>query len=105
MLHKLPAEVAGILANNRLIGQKTITEKAQTDSSVIGSGSVIGWNIKVLDAQVKGIDQEAKQRIMRMLIDTWTTRVNNDSAEAEPAGLGDSVIAATVAKAKASVGI
>ena len=105
LLNKLPAEVAGILANNELVGQKKITEKAQTDSSVIGPDSVIDWNIKVLDAQVKGIDQEAKQKIMRMLIDTWTTRVNNDSAEAEPAGLGDSVIAATVARAKASVGI
>lgn len=105
LLHKLPAEVEGILANNELVGQKKITEKAQTDSSVIGPDSVIDWNIKVLDAQVKGIDQEAKQKIMRMLIDTWTTRVNNDSAEAEPAGLGDSVIASAVATAKASAGI
>lgn len=105
LLNKLPAEVAGIIANNELINQKKITEKAQTDSSVIGPDSVIDWNIKVLDAQVKGIDQEAKQKIMRMLIDTWTTRVNNDSAEAEPAGLGDSVIASAVATAKASAGI
>lgn len=105
LLHKLPAEVAGILANNELTNQKKITEKAQTDSSVIGPGSVIDWNVKVLDAQVKGIDQEAKQKIMRMLIDTWTTRVNNDSAEAEPAGLGDSVIKSAVATAKASAGI
>lgn len=105
LIHKLPAEVAGILANNELVNQKKITEKAQTDSSVIGPDSVIDWNIKVLDAQVKGIDQEAKQKIMRMLIDTWTTRVNNDSAEAEPAGLGDSVIASAVATAKASAGI
>lgn len=105
LLNKLPAEVAGIEANNELINQKKITEKAQTDSSVIGPDSVIDWNIKVLDAQVKGIDQEAKQKIMRMIIDTWTTRVNNDSAEAEPAGLGDSVIASAVATAKASAGI
>ena len=105
LIHKLPAEVAGILANNELVNQKKITEKAQTDSSVIGPDSVIDWNIKVLDAQVKGIDQEAKQKIMRMLIDTWTTRVNNDSAEAEPAGLGDSVIKSAVATAKASAGI
>ena len=105
LLNKLPAEVAGILANNELVNQKKITEKAQTDSSVIGPDSVIDWNIKVLDAQVKGIDQEAKQKIMRMLIDTWTTRVNNDSAEAEPAGLGDSVIKSAVATAKASAGI
>lgn len=105
LLHKLPAEVEGIIVNNELVGQKKITEKAQTDSSVIGPDSVIDWNIKVLDAQVKGIDQEAKQKIMRMLIDTWTTRVNNDSAEAEPAGLGDSVIKSAVATAKASAGI
>ena len=103
--NRLPAEVAGILANNLLTNQKTITEKAQTDGSVIGDESVIDWNRQVLEAQVKGIDQDAKQKIMRMLIDTWTTRMNNDSAETEQAGLGDSVIAATVAAAKASVGI
>lgn len=103
--NRLPAEVAGILANTLLTNQKTITEKAQTDGSVIGNESVIDWNRQVLEAQVKGIDQDAKQKIMRMLIDTWTTRMNNDSAQTEPAGLGDSVIAATVAAAKASVGI
>lgn len=105
LLNKLPAEVAGILANNALIAQKEITEKAQTDASVIGPDSVIDWNIKVLEAQVKGIDQEAKQKIMNLLLSTWTTRMNNDAAEPEPAGLGDSVIKATVAAAKASAGI
>lgn len=105
LANRLPAEVEGIKANTKLSEQKVITEKAQTDGSVIKEGSVIGWNIQVLEAQVKGIDQDAKQKIMRMLIDTWTTRMNNDSAETEPAGLGDSVIAATVQAAKDSVGI
>lgn len=103
--NRLPAEVAGVLASTELTEQKVVTEKAQTDGTVIQDGSVIGWNIQVLEAQVKGIDQDAKQKIMRMLIDTWTTRMNNDSAEAEPAGLGDSVIAAAVQSAKESVGI
>lgn len=100
-----PIELEALMANKELIKQKIITERAQTDASVIGPDSVIDWNIKVLEAQVKGIDQEAKQKIMNLLLSTWTTRMNNDAAEPEPAGLGDSVIKATVAAAKASAGI
>ena len=100
-----PIELEALMANKELIEQKIITERAQTDASVIGPDSVIDWNIKVLEAQVKGIDQEAKQKIMNLLLSTWTTRMNNDAAEPEPAGLGDSVIKATVAAAKASAGI
>ena len=100
-----PIELEALMANKELIKQKIITERAQTDASVIGPDSVIDWNIKVLEAQVKGIDQEAKQKIMNLLLSTWTTRMNNDAAEPEPAGLGDSVIKSTVAAAKASAGI
>lgn len=70
LLNKLPAEVEGIVANNELIGQKKITEKAQTDATAYGPNSVIDWNVKTLEAQIAGIEQESKQKIMRMLIST-----------------------------------
>ena len=106
LLHKLPAEVAGILANNRLIGQKIITERAQTDASAYGPKSVIDWNVKTLEAQIAGIEQDSKQKIMRMLVSTWETRLNNDGVDnPSAAGLGDIDIKQTVDAAKASVGI
>ena len=106
LIHKLPAEVAGIKANNELTNQKTITEKAQTDATAFGSGSVIDWNVKTLEAQIAGIEQDSKQKIMRMLISTWETRLNNDGVDnPSAAGLGDIEIKQAVDAAKASVGI
>lgn len=106
LLHKLPAEVEGIEANNELTNQKTVTEKAQTDATAYGPDSVIDWNIKTLEAQIAGIEQDSKQKIMRMLISTWETRLNNDGVDnPSEAGLGDIDIKQAVDAAKASVGI
>ena len=106
LLHKLPAEVEGIEANNELVNQKTITEKAQTDATAYGPESVIDWNVKTLEAQIAGIEQDSKQKIMRMLISTWETRLNNDGVDnPSEAGLGDTDIKQAVDAAKASVGI
>lgn len=106
LINKLPAEVAGIEANNELTNQKTITEKAQTDATAYGPDSVIDWNIKTLEAQIAGIEQDSKQKIMRMLISTWETRLNNDGVDnPSAAGLGDVEIKQAVDAAKASVGI
>lgn len=106
LLHKLPAEVEGIEANNELTNQKTITEKAQTDATAYGPESVIDWNVKTLEAQIAGIEQDSKQKIMRMLISTWETRLNNDGVDnPSAAGLGDTDIKQAVDAAKASVGI
>ena len=106
LLHKLPAEVEGIVANNDLVSQKKITEKAQTDATAYGPDSVIDWNIKTLEAQIAGIEQDSKQKIMRMLISTWETRLNNDGVDnPSEAGLGDIDIKQAVDAAKASVGI
>lgn len=106
LLHKLPAEVEGIEANNELVNQKTITEKAQTDATAYGPESVIDWNVKTLEAQIAGIEQDSKQKIMRMLISTWETRLNNDGVDnPSAAGLGDTDIKQAVDAAKASVGI
>ena len=106
LLHKLPAEVEGIVVNNELVSQKKITEKAQTDATAYGPDSVIDWNVKTLEAQIAGIEQDSKQKIMRMLISTWETRLNNDGVDnPSEAGLGDVDIKQAVDAAKASVGI
>nr|DAK08928.1 MAG TPA: hypothetical protein [Caudoviricetes sp.] len=61
--------------------QKVITEKAQTDGSVIGRGSVLGKQNELLDAQIVGYANDNKQKIMQQMLSTWITRENNDDAK------------------------
>ena len=67
-----------------LQAQKIITEKAQTDPSVVRGGSVIDTNIKALEAQIEGMDRDAKQKIMNMMVGVFNTRINNDTGEPKP---------------------
>ena len=106
LTHIKPIELAALTANKELTEQKIITERAQTDASAYGPKSVIDWNVKTLEAQIAGIEQDSKQKIMRMLISTWETRLNNDGVDnPSAAGLGDTDIKQAVNAAKASVGI
>lgn len=106
LTHIKPVELAALTANKELTEQKIITEKAQTDATAYGPESVIDWNVKTLEAQIAGIEQESKQKIMRMLISTWETRLNNDGVDnPSTAGLGDTDIKQAVDAAKSSVGI
>lgn len=79
---KLPAEVKSIQAQGDLYAQKVITEKAQTDNSVVGDGSVINLNNKVLAEQAKSFLRDGKLKLANMLIDTWKIRRNDDPDEA-----------------------
>nr|DAP09401.1 MAG TPA: hypothetical protein [Caudoviricetes sp.] len=61
--------------------QKVITERAQTDGSVIGKGSVLGKQNELLDAQIKGYDNDFKLKIFQQWVSTWISRLNNDAAQ------------------------
>ena len=61
--------------------QKIITEKAQTQADIAEPGSVIDSNLKALDAQILGMERDAQQKVMNMMLSTWTTRKNNDAAK------------------------
>lgn len=67
-----------------LQAQKIITEKAQVDPSVVLPGSIIDTNIKALEAQIEGMDRDAKQKIMNMMVGVFNTRINNDTGEPKP---------------------
>lgn len=80
-----------------LMLQKVITEKAQTDGSVIQEGSVLYKNNEVLSAQVEGYKRDAEQKTAQLLLQTWLARMNNDAAEINDAnGLKDNYIGRTV---------
>lgn len=105
---KAPAEVRSINAQADLYSQKVVTEKAQTDASVIGSGSVIDHNNKVLAQQAISYDNDSKLKATSMLVDTWKVRRNDDPDEApvnDINKLADPNIGTAVVKVLQSVGI
>lgn len=71
---KAPAEVRSTNAQADLYGQKVITEKAQTDNSVVNPNSVIDINNNLVKEQTKGFPRDAQQKLAKLLIDTWILR-------------------------------
>lgn len=67
-------------AQAELYAQKVNTEKAQTMGNVIEQGSVLGANVAVLQAQADGYKSDAKQKVTKILVDTWNVRRNSDEA-------------------------
>lgn len=65
-------------AQAELYAQKVFTEKAQTQSAGIEVGSVLGANVAVLTAQADGYKSDAKQKVTKILVDTWNVRRNSD---------------------------
>lgn len=73
-------------AQSAYYAQKTITEKAQVDGSVIGADSVIGVQIDLMKAQTDGYARNAEQQAATIFANTWNVRRQTDdgtSANAE----------------------
>lgn len=86
--------------------QKIVTEKAQVDPSVVNSGSIIDTNIKALEAQIEGMDRDAKQKVMNMMVGVFNTRINNDTGEPKPDNyMTDRALASVVKDTLESVGM
>ena len=60
-----------------LYAQKVITEKAQVDSSVVGTGSVIDTNNKLLKAQADAYEKEQVIKAVKLAMDTFITGYTN----------------------------
>lgn len=88
-------------AQGLLYTQKTVTEKAQTDNTVVGTGSIIDRQNKMMQAQADGFKRDAEQKAAKILIDTWSVRHNGDP-DANPVDtinkLADSNIGVAVQK-------
>lgn len=63
-----------------LYTQKVVTERAQTEGSVVGEGSVLGANVAVLLAQADGYKSDKLQKATKILVDTWNVRRQSDDA-------------------------
>ena len=61
--------------------QKIKTERAQTEAGIAEPDSIIATNVDTLKSQMLGIERDAKQKVLQLMLSTWTTRKNNDAAE------------------------
>lgn len=105
---KAPLEAKQIQMQADLYAQKVVTEKAQTDSTVIGDNSVIARNNAVLQEQAISYKNDAKIKMTNILVDTWKIRRNDDPDEApvtETNKLNDPTIGRAVSQVLQSVGI
>ncbi|UZA19134.1 hypothetical protein [Moraxella bovis] len=105
---KAPAEIASLNAQTGLYNQKKITEQAQTDSSVIGKGSVIDMNNQVLAEQAQSYKNDGKIKVLSIMSDTWKVRRTDDPDEAPVNDINkfnDPTIGTVVIKTMQSVGL
>lgn len=58
--------------------QRTITEKAQTQTGVAATGSVIGTQITLMNKQADGYDRNAEQQAAQIWANTWNVRRQTD---------------------------
>lgn len=108
------AKIAGETANTastakqtELYEAKRLTEVAQLNDAGIGSQSMLDNQRMLLQAQTLGIANDAKQKVAKLMLDTWATRSTiNDAADPNPTNkLEDDKIGLVVTNLCASVGI
>lgn len=66
------AQIEAQEAQSALYRQKVVTERAQTDNTAVGTGSVIDLSNQVLAAQVKGYTFDAQNRLAKLMVDTFS---------------------------------
>lgn len=93
-------------AENSLLGQKLVTEKAQTTAGVTASDSVLGKQKALYDAQAAGFVRDSEQKVAQIMVDTWKIRrTTNETTEANAINkLSDDVVGRAVNKLLTGVG-
>lgn len=77
-LDLLDAQIKSQESQNELYEQKTITEQAQTDPSVIKTGSILDLQNGMIRNQADAFLRDAEQKATKILVDTWSLRKNTD---------------------------
>jgi hypothetical protein len=104
-----------------LLGQRTISELAQTSATVhtntdivgntnpwLNASSTVGGTSKeqqdLYNAQTEGFARDAEQKLAKIMVDTWSIRMSQDEGTAvEPANLHDQSINDVLYMAKANI--
>lgn len=89
---------------SELLAQKLTTEIAQTSGNETTVQGVLGKQMELIQKQADGFDRNAEQKLVKMMIDTWTVRQSTDGADVLNNGLGDSEINNVLNIAKTGIG-
>lgn len=87
-----------------LLDQKLTTEIAQTIGDETTVKGILGKQMELIQKQAEGFDRNAEQKLVKMMIDTWTVRQSTDGADTLNNGLADSEINNVLNIAKTGVG-
>ena len=110
---KLDAEYDLILGNTQkasaettLLGQKTVTERAQVTALGVDEDSVIGKQKALYGAQTAGFARDAEQKAAKLLADTWNVRRTTDEGTVADATnmLNDATVGRAISKMLQGVG-
>jgi hypothetical protein len=103
---KLQKEIAGQDIQNQVYQQKLATELANIDGSAVLPNSALGYQHALLKAQTDGFKRNGEQQLAKLMIDTWLTRANNETASVSPDNLLQDInIGAAVRAAYEGVGV
>ena len=96
----IEAQIASQEANNAFIAQKVKTEKAQIQDIVDGEAvvGVTGAQTALYKQQKEGFIRDAEQKALKIISDTWITRVTVDDATPLPAGFNTEAVDAFTRK-------
>lgn len=90
----------------KLYAQKVITEKAQVDSSVVGAGSVIDTNNRLLNAQADAYEKEQVIKAVKLAMDTFITGYTNGDRWGNTANLqNDNTLGILMERMGATIGV
>lgn len=99
-------QILKIQADVSLSGQKLITERANTDSTVGDVDSLIGKQRTLLQGQADGFIRDAEQKAAKMILDTFMVRASQgDALPTTENNLMDSDVGAFVTKLANGIGI
>ena len=93
-------------AENALLAQKIVTERAQTQAVGVDADSVLGKQKLLYEAQTTGYTRDSEQKAAQIMVDTWKIRrTTNETTEANATNrLSDDVVGRVVNKLLAGVG-
>lgn len=100
--------VLNVQAQTALYAQKLETEKAQLDETLVGAGSKMDAETKLLEAQTKGFKQNALTSAVKLVLDPTMTAISADMPDITLNGtnkLNEATLGAAVTAMFAGVGV
>lgn len=106
-LDLLAEQVEQAKAQTEYYAQRTITEKAQTESGIAATGSVIGTQVSLMNAQKDGYTRNAEQQATQILVNTWNVRrqTDEDTSANSTNLLDDATVGKSIQALLAGIGI